>query len=297
MKRATGLLVVEVRNSNPNGDPDRESDPRQRDDGRGEISPVSIKRKMRDLIEDKEGAVWRTLSSELNLPSEEFHILESRQTVRAEVKKLLEKDLEQFKRTYWDARVFGNTFLEEGQGDTIRTGVAHFGLGLSVSPIEVERLTFTKKAPAEEGKSRGMAPMSYRVVKHGVYYVPFFLNPTAAHKTGCDDRDIELFCRLVKHIFAHTRSMIRTMVEVVHGHYVPHNNPLGSFPEFRMIDALTPRLNDGLTRGASLADYSIPTWQDVPEELKSKAEGYRDLASDYESPDGEQNEPTENHQQ
>ena len=39
IRRATGLLVIEAVNSNPNGDPDRESDPRQRPDGRGEISP------------------------------------------------------------------------------------------------------------------------------------------------------------------------------------------------------------------------------------------------------------------
>ena len=51
-RRATGLLVIEVVNSNPNGDPDRESDPRQRPDGRGEISGVSFKRKLRDLLED-----------------------------------------------------------------------------------------------------------------------------------------------------------------------------------------------------------------------------------------------------
>ena len=37
LKRATGLLVIEVVNSNPNGDPDRESDPRQRPNGLGEI--------------------------------------------------------------------------------------------------------------------------------------------------------------------------------------------------------------------------------------------------------------------
>ena len=49
--RGSGLLVIEVINSNPNGDPDRESDPRQRPDGYGEISPVSFKRKLRDLIE------------------------------------------------------------------------------------------------------------------------------------------------------------------------------------------------------------------------------------------------------
>jgi Cas7 group CRISPR-associated protein Csh2 len=48
--RGTGLLVIEVKNSNPNGDPDRESDPRVRShDQRGMITGVSFKRKLRDL--------------------------------------------------------------------------------------------------------------------------------------------------------------------------------------------------------------------------------------------------------
>ena len=50
IKRATGLLVIEAVNSNPNGDPDRDSDPRMRPNGLGEISPVSVKRKIRDLV-------------------------------------------------------------------------------------------------------------------------------------------------------------------------------------------------------------------------------------------------------
>ena len=51
--RGTGLLIIEVRHSNPNGDPDAESDPRTLDvDGRGLISPVSFKRKLRDLLAD-----------------------------------------------------------------------------------------------------------------------------------------------------------------------------------------------------------------------------------------------------
>lgn len=53
LPRITGLLVIEVRNSNPNGDPERESSPRQRPDQKGEISPVSVKRKLRDFIERK----------------------------------------------------------------------------------------------------------------------------------------------------------------------------------------------------------------------------------------------------
>ena len=59
MNRATGLLVIEVVNSNPNGNPDQESDPRLRPDERGMISQVSFKRKVRDLVEDKEGPVWQ----------------------------------------------------------------------------------------------------------------------------------------------------------------------------------------------------------------------------------------------
>ena len=59
--RATGLLILEVVNSNPNGDPDRENDPRQRPNGLGEISPVSVKRKIRDLIEDHDGVFFQSL--------------------------------------------------------------------------------------------------------------------------------------------------------------------------------------------------------------------------------------------
>ena len=65
LNRGTGLLLIEAINSNPNGDPDRESDPRTRQDGCGEISPVSFKRKLRDLVENKESPVWKDISAEL----------------------------------------------------------------------------------------------------------------------------------------------------------------------------------------------------------------------------------------
>jgi CRISPR-associated protein Csd2 len=283
MKRATGLLVIEVRDSNPNGDPDRESDPRQRNDGRGEISPVSLKRKLRDLVEAKDGIVWTTLAAQSDLLADEFQILESRDIRRSDVKAMLDKDLDKFKKTYWDARVFGNTFLEEGQGNTIRSGAVHFGLGLSVAPIEIERLTQTKKAPTEEGKSRGMAPMSFRIVQHGVYYAPFFVNPSAAHKTGCEERDIDLLYKLIPYMFDHTRSVIRSQVGIVHAHLVTHKTPLGSFNDFKMIDALTPKLKEGVLKPTSLADYVVPQWNDVPKELRDKAD-HKDLMEEYEKP-------------
>ena len=87
--RATGLLVIEAINSNPNGDPDRESDPRQRPDEKGEISPVSFKRKLRDLVENKEGPVWKELKTKFSLADDKFLILESRSVKRDDVKKEL----------------------------------------------------------------------------------------------------------------------------------------------------------------------------------------------------------------
>jgi len=286
--RITGLLVIEVRKSNPNGDPERESSPRQRPDGKGEISPVSVKRKLRDLIEEKNGTLWSSLRSAIAPPDGyEYEILESRERGWKELKEadetkrateawkktsdLMGSDFLGFKKKYWDARLFGNTFLEKakeesGIQNTIRSGVVHFGVGVSVAPIEIEFSTWTKKAPAEAEKTRGMAPMAFRVVKHGLYAVPFFVNPTQAHKTGCVLADVQLMLHLLKHAYPHTRSVIRTEVEIIHAHTVHHKNPLGSFSDFALLDALAPKRAPDADKNKpseSIADYSIPTWEDI----------------------------------
>lgn len=80
IKRATGLLVIEVVNSNPNGDPDRESDPRQRPNGCGEISPVSFKRKLRDLLDDHDAPFFKALPEKFSGNAERYSILEHRRT-------------------------------------------------------------------------------------------------------------------------------------------------------------------------------------------------------------------------
>lgn len=280
--RATGLLVIEVINSNPNGDPDKESDPRQRNDMRGEISPVSFKRKLRDLIEDKEGEVWKNLSEKLNLTSDDFNysILESRGRDRNKIIKMLNEDKEKFKKEYWDARVFGNTFLEEGSSTNIKTGVVQFGLGVSISPILIERLTTTNKAGVEEGKDRGMAPLSYRIVQHGVYYMPFFVNPTFAHKTGCTKLDIDLLTKIIPYSYSNTASYIRSQVRILHAWYIEHLSPIGSCSDFDLIRDLTPyklKEEDSEKPSTSIKEYYLPTEKDVHEDLKKKVKSIRDL--------------------
>lgn len=276
--RATGLIIIEAINSNPNGDPDRESDPRQRPDGLGEISPVSFKRKLRDLVEDKNGPVWTELSKQLKLNEcdLEFEILESRGRNRDEITDLLNNKQEAFKKKYWDGRIFGNTFLEKGAATTIKTGVVQFGMGLSVAPIEIERHTNTNKAGVEGDKDRGMAPMAYRIVQHGIYCMPFFVNPSAAHKSGCTAKDIELLLALIPHAYAHSRSYVRPNVEILHAWYLEHKSPLGSCSDFKLIDALSPKKPEQPEKASkSRVEYNIPS--ELPPKLKDKLNKVQDL--------------------
>jgi Cas7 group CRISPR-associated protein Csh2 len=288
IRRGTGLLVIEVKNSNPNGDPDRESDPRVRShDQRGMITGVSFKRKLRDLVDYKDGDVWKEKGE--RLPAAEFDILEARRHPRREIDRLLREDFEKFKNRFWDARVFGNTFLEQEIGDTIRTGVAQFGIAVSVSPVRVDRMTITKMAPAQgggegEGPSRGMAPLGVRIVQHGVYVMPFFINPTAAGKSGCRERDVKLLLALIPYAYPHSKSVARPMVEVRHAWYAEHANSLGSFSEFRFVEAMTPRRKGDPEKPSTgnmplEEEYDVP--KDLPDDLKGRvaAGSFRDLCA------------------
>lgn len=266
--RITGLLILEVRKSNPNGNPEREGSPRERPDGKGEISPVSVKRKLRDLVFEKEGVVWGEIKQTLGLENDRFQILESRGRNREEIKKQMEpkdgKIGQGFIDAYWDGRLFGNTFLEEGGADTVRAGVAHFGVGVSIAPIDIEFSTWTSKSGVETGKDRGMAPMAFRVVKHGIYAIPFFVNPNLAHKTGCAKLDVDLMLQLLRHTYASTRSVVRSMVEVIHAHTLTHKSRTGSVSDFALIDALTPKKTNNPDKPSeSVADYEIQTWEKI----------------------------------
>lgn len=286
IKRATGLLVMEVVNSNPNGDPDRESDPRQRHNGLGEISPVSFKRKIRDLVGAHDAPFFQNLPKKFRDNPTSFCILESRGRERKDIikemgdakkfdqKKFLEST---FVKKYWDARVFGNTFLEDGvDKGYLKTGVVQVGMGLSISPISIVRHTNTNKAGVQEGKNSGMAPLGYRVVEHGVYCMPFFVNPNYAHKSGCTADDIELLKLVIPYAYDLNRSFIRPDVRLRHAWYIEHKNVLGSCPEYLLLEALTPgRIGNASDASESWADYQDKTA--LPDELMARVESCVDL--------------------
>jgi len=316
IKRATGLIIVEVRNSNPNGDPERDGAPRRRRGDIGEISPVSVKRKMRDLVANKKGPIWLYLKHKFDLNDARFDILEERGRKRSVIKNMIitdkDKGIEEkeFVKQYWDGRIFGNTFLEKAEDkstddasettpeggiiskaeealalkDSVKTGVVHFGLGLSVAPVTVRTdFTLTNKSAVQEDKTSGMAPGAFKFVEHGIYAIPFFVNPTQASKTGCKKEDVDVALELIPYVYSHNRSLVRTQVEVLHAWYVEHNNQKGSYNDFDLIDALMPKKLDAENKpSVARSEYDIPNPNDDKykktfEKFDGKVVGFRDL--------------------
>jgi CRISPR-associated protein Csd2 len=285
--RGTGLLVIEVRGSNPNGDPDAEGEPRTLGaDRRGLISPVSFKRKLRDLVADS--SVWQEAKKVLKLPANgeerthKFGVLETRGRNRDAIGKM---NRDAFVAEYWDARVFGNTFLESMKGENTRagekdhfisTGAVQFGPGVSIAPIDIEYQTWTNKAGVQEGKDRGMAPLAWRFVPHAVYVMPFFVNPLVARKSGCSLQDIEFMKFLIPLAYRTTASVARPDVEILHAWYGEHKSPLGSCPDYKIIDAMTPwKKSEPDQPSRSISDYDIPT--KLPDPLRGRLADFCDL--------------------
>jgi CRISPR-associated protein Csd2 len=207
--------------------------------------------------------------------------LESRGRNRQAIISEIGGDGEVFKQKYWDGRVFGNTFLEEGGSTPIKTGVVQFGMGISIAPILIERITNTNKAGVQEGKDRGMAPLGYRIVQHGVYCMPFFVNPTAATRTGCTKEDLEVMLRTIPYAYAHTASYVRPFVEIRHAWHIEHKSALGSCSDFAVIDALSPKRKEEYHAekpSSGWGEYEVPVG--LPDDLMSRVNSCVDLMSE-----------------
>jgi Cas7 group CRISPR-associated protein Csh2 len=161
-------------------------------------------------------------------------------------------------KQYWDCRVFGTNFLSK-KGSHINSGAVQFGLGTSIAPVKLLSFTHTKCCGAEAGLDRGMAPKGYKVVQHGLYVIPFFVNPTSAKKSNCTETDIEVFKRLIPYIFTHSISRSRNRVSIQNAWYVDLGSPLGCFNPVSIVDQLTPtKKTDPGVPSSSISEYTIP---------------------------------------
>jgi len=121
-----------------------------------------------------------------------------------------------------------------------------------------------------------MAPLAFRIVEHGIYCMPFFVNPNYAGKSGCTVEDIELMKLLIPRAYDLNRSAIRPDVRIRHAWYIEHKNNLGSCPDYLLLEVLTPK------RIGNVSEPSIG-WSDYTDsdglspELREKVDTVQDL--------------------
>jgi len=265
------IMTVRSNGSNPNGDPDMEGSPRQLPDGRGWISVVSVRRRVRDLIGDKESEVWKAVSDGLGVDKDNYHILET----RGRDKKKIHDEIaaQKFLDKYVDARLFGSTFLDEKnkkkpERNYTKTGITSMSDLISLGPIEVDISTITRKAGTTEDKDRGMAPGGLKKVVHGIYVGETHINMSDMDRFGCKPEDIKIFLRTLPHIYKHASaasagSVVKSLWVVGFNTPLPHGINDGS-----LYALLCPKARNGTAK--SDVDYVFV--DSVPDIIKESTQ-------------------------
>ena len=258
-------VIVNVKHANPNGDPLNGNRPRYDYEGKGEISDVAIKRKIRNRLMDEGYAVF--VQSDDN-KVDDYPSLRKR--AEGEIKKEDWKDDKKFREAVcqkWvDVRAFGQLFAykAEKKGEGVSVGIrgpVSVHPAFSVAPVldRISSIQITKSVSGEgEGEKRGSDTMGMKHrVDHGVYVFYGSMNPQLATKTGFSDDDAQAIKEALRTMFRNDASSARPegSMEVYRLYWWEHNSPNGQYSSAKVHRLLTvePALDDP----KSIEDYDI----------------------------------------
>lgn len=215
-------VVLRVTHANPNGDPLNGNRPRADYDGRGEITDVCIKRKLRDRLLESGQSIFVQSDDRKN---DDAKSLKARADA-ALGKKLGSSETAKLACEQWfDVRAFGQLFAfkadKKGKKDADAEGDSGVSIGIrgpvtvqsafSVEPVDVSSIQITKSVSGEgDGSKRGSDTMGmkHRVDK-GVYVFFGSMNPQLAERTGFSDIDAETIKRLLPKLLENDESSAR----------------------------------------------------------------------------------------
>jgi Cas7 group CRISPR-associated protein Csh2 len=292
-KRVSGLMVLEICKANPNGSPDDNNRPRTFDrDGReyGFMTPMCLKRKIRDFFVDHRSVCFQELCATMGLDPERFHIYESKERgfvgksapeAAKLARELAQSDPAAFLERYYDMRDFGGMLLEQDSSKEkkkgekndkfVKTGPITIAPAVSVGPITIVEVTVAKTAindESEKANEQTLGPAAFKMIPHALYVCEFSINPHLAHHTNLSVEDVEVLKAVLPYMFSVDESVARPggSIRPIHIFWKEHQNSLGSFNEFEFWNSLRP--TSKVAEPTCLADYNIPD---------GKAEGVTDL--------------------
>jgi CRISPR-associated protein Csd2 len=257
-------VIVSVNNANPNGDPLNGNRPRVNFDGLGELSDVSIKRKIRNRLMQEGQSIF--VQSDDNRV-DDYRSLRNR--AEGTIKKTDMKDETKYReaacKEWIDVRSFGQVFAfkggeESGVSIGIR-GPVSIHPAFSVAPVldRISSTQITKSVSGEgDGSKRGSDTMGMKHrVDHGVYVFFGSMNPQLAEKTGFSDKDAEVIKEAIKTLFRNDASSARPegSMEVYKVYWWEHNSKNGQYSSAKVhrllkVEAITEQPK-------SVEDYKI----------------------------------------
>ena len=260
------VILFDVENGNPNGDPDAGNAPRvDAESGYGYITDVCLKRKIRNYVElVKEGEPG------YNILIKPDRSLNAKFTAAYEAEGLKTKnkgkDPDEVKkardymcRTYYDVRTFGAVMSTGDDPCGIVRGPVQINFARSISPVSIQDVTITRQArTTEDRKETGDTEMGRKsVIPYALYRAEGYVSAALANKsTGLSEEDVELLWSAIINMFENDHSAARGKMCMRKLYVFKHENILGNCPSHveEKSDAV-PRAFD---------DYEISVDKDMP---------------------------------
>lgn len=257
-------VIVSVNNANPNGDPLNGNRPRVNFDGLGELSDVSIKRKIRNRLMQEGQSIF--VQSDDNRV-DDYRSLRNR--AEGTIKKADMKDESKYReaacKEWIDVRSFGQVFAfkggeESGVSIGIR-GPVSIHPAFSVVPVldRISSTQITKSVSGEgDGSKRGSDTMGMKHrVDHGVYVFYGSMNPQLAEKTGFSDEDAKAIKEAIRTLFRNDASSARPegSMEVYKVYWWEHNSKNGQYSSAKVHRLL--KVDTTAEQPNSIEDYKI----------------------------------------
>lgn len=260
------VLVFDVKDGNPNGDPDAGNLPRvDAETGCGLVTDVCLKRKIRNYLQiTKTGEPGYDIyvKEKAVLTLQQGKAYESLKDDEAEGGEKVEKAREWMCRNFYDIRAFGAVMsLKENNCGQVR-GPVQFTFGRSVDPIVTLEHSITRMAVATEaeakkqgGDNRTMGRKN--TIPYGLYVAHGFVSAHLANQTGFGEEDLALLWSALISMFEHDRSAARGLMSTQKLYVFKHDSALGSAPAGKLFDLIKIELKDPSKPARKFADYDI----------------------------------------
>lgn len=267
------VILFDVENGNPNGDPDAGNAPRvDAESGYGYITDVCLKRKIRNYVElAKEGMPGYNIlikpDRSLNAKFTEAYEAEGLKTKnKGKNTDDVKKAREYMCRTYFDVRTFGAVMSTGDDPCGIVRGPVQINFARSISPVNIQDVTITRQArTTDDRKETGDTEMGRKsVIPYALYRAEGYISAALANKsTDLSEEDVELLWTAMVNMFENDHSAARGKMCMRKLYVFKHENILGNCPSHILFDKITVQEKENVLP-RTFADYVITVDETMP---------------------------------